>query len=193
MRDLVLFGMPFGFHTVCKLAKGDSEFTMVSRVSIGCILFLAFLIQDVASHGLHLSIGKVEVGETEVVGKLTFNKLDFVEALDQWDSATPIYELTPEAFEKLTLRYMKRHFKVEANGATDLRLEITKAGQGEETLWMGFRFASSDTLKQIKVEHRALFGIFPDQANVLEVKAGGRKQTHMFRVDSPTAIFKLDK
>ena len=145
----------------------------------------------VHSHGLHLSIGKSEATATTLTGKLVFNKVDFVEALDRWNNETQIYELTPEALEKLTLRYMKRHFKVEANGTTDLKLEITQAGQGKETMWMKFRFASEDTLKQIKVEHSVLFGAFPDQGNVLEVKTPQGKQSHLFRLDAPIAVFKF--
>jgi hypothetical protein len=63
-----------------------------------------------------------------------------------------------EDLEKLTLRDMKRHFKVKANGAVDLKLEIRGAGQGKETMWMRFKFASADSIEQIKVEHRMLFG-----------------------------------
>lgn len=146
---------------------------------------------EVGAHGLHLSIGKAEVAETEITGKVTLNKLDFVEALDQWNNETKIYELTPEEFEKLTLRYMKRHFKIEANGVTDLKLDITEAGQGKETMWMAFRFVSDDTIRTIRVEHRLLFNTFPDQGNVLEVKSKKGKESHLFRVDSPTAVFEF--
>jgi hypothetical protein len=158
---------------------------------IRILLFCCLLCVDVGAHGLHLSIGKAEVTETAITGKMTFNKLDFVEALDQWNEQVQIYELTPEDFERLTLKYMKRHFKVEANGSADLKLEITSAGQGKETLWMAFRFASEDTLKTIKVEHRVLFGAFPDQGNVLEVKSKKGKESHLFRVDSQTAVFEF--
>ena len=53
---------------------------------------------------------------TTFTGKLVFNRVDFLEPLDQWIHETRIDELTPESLEKLTLRYMKRHFKVDANG-----------------------------------------------------------------------------
>jgi hypothetical protein len=145
----------------------------------------------VGAHGLHLSIGKAVLDATTLTGKLVFNGGDFVEALDAWSNEIQIHELTAEDLEKLTLRYMKRHFKVEANGAIDLKLEITQAGQGKETIWMKFKFASADSIQQIKVEHRVLFGSFPDQGNVLEVKAPGGKQSHLFKVDSPVAVFKL--
>lgn len=157
-----------------------------------CFLVLPLLLGTLAvGHGLHLSIGKSEATDTALTGKLVFNKLDFVEALDQWDSDRPIYELTPEDFEKLTLRYMKRHFKVEANGARDLKLEITEAGTGKETMWLAFRFASPETLRQIRVEHRVLFDVFPDQGNVLEVRWGKGRESHLFRVDDPFRVFQL--
>jgi len=146
----------------------------------------------VVAHGLHLSITKAEASENEITGKLTLNKLDFVEALDQWSNDTKIYELTPEAFESLTLRYMKRHLKVEANGSMDLKLEIVDAGQGKETMWLAFKFTSSEKLESIKVENRVLFGAFPDQGNVFEVKSEKGKQSHLFRVDAPTATFELN-
>ena len=155
-------------------------------IAIAC----AGLAGALAAHGLHLSIGKSEVDGNTLTGKLVFNKLDFIEALDQWDEK-PIYEFSPEEFEKLTLKYMKRHFKVEANGATDLKLEITKAGQGNDTMWMEFRFAAKEPFEQIRVEHRVLFAAFPDQGNVLEVKGPSGKESHLFRVDSPIYVYKF--
>jgi hypothetical protein len=146
---------------------------------------------EVSAHGLHLSIGKAELGATAFTGKMVFNRDDFVEALDRWNNEIQVHDLTPEALERLTLRYMKRHFKVEANGTSDLKLEITKAGEGKDTIWMRFRFGSSDSIKQIKVEHRVLFGAFPDQGNVLEVKTEAGKESHLFKIDSPIVVFKF--
>ena len=157
----------------------------------GLCVVMCLVSVGIGAHGLHLSIGKGDATATTLTGKLVFNKLDFIEALDQWINETPIYELTPEAFEKLTLRYMKRHFKVEANGKTDLKLEITEAGQGNETMWMQFRFQSPDTLRQIKVENRVLFGAFPDQGNVLEVTSTAGKQRHLFRANAATVVYEF--
>ena len=153
--------------------------------------WLAFSAATICAHGLHLSIGKAALEATAFTGKLVFNRDDFVEALDRWNNEIQVHDLTPEALERLTLRYMKRHFKVEVNGTSDLKLEITKAGEGNDTIWMRFRFDSSDSIKQIKVEHRVLFGAFPDQGNVLEVKTGGGKESHLFKIDSPVAVFKF--
>ena len=171
-----------------KIVLGQRRNPSVMFLGAAC-LFL--LVGWAYAHGLHLSIGKVDLEATTFSGKLVFNRDDFIEALDSWNNEIPIHELTPEDLEKLTLRYMKRHFKVEANGTTDLKLEITEAGQGKESLWMKFNFASTDSLRKIKVEHRVLFGSFPDQGNVLEVKASGAKQSHLFKIDSPVAEFEL--
>jgi|TARA_B110000116_G_scaffold263131_1_gene269233 hypothetical protein len=54
---------------------------------------------------------------------------------------------------------------------------------------MRFRIGSSDSIKQIKVEHRVLFGAFLDQGNVLEVKTGGGKESHLFKIYSQVAVF----
>lgn len=163
----------------------------MSRRVIAILCLWLSLATVVTSHGLHLSIGKAEVAEKTISGKMTFNKMDFIEALDQWDADRPIYELSPEEFERLTLLYMKRHFKVEANGSRDLRLSITGASQGNETLSLMFEFSSNDTLREIRVEHRVLFGVFPDQGNVLEVTSESGRKSHLFRLDSPIAVFKL--
>ncbi|HCK09621.1 hypothetical protein MK139_00890 [bacterium] len=161
---------------------------IVSVVLIATIVTLASVLH---AHGLHLSIGKSEVVGKTFTGKLVFNKLDFIEALDQWNPDQPLYELDPEGFEKLTLRYMNRNFKVEANGLRDLKLEITEAGQDTDSLWLKFRFESTTALEQIRVEHRLLFAAFPGQGNVLEVRSRKGKQNHLFRVDSPAKVFKF--
>ena len=155
------------------------------------LISIGFMYTEAGAHGLHISLGKAEVTEAGISGKITLNKLDFVEAIDQWDSDTPIYELTPEEFEKLTLRYMKRHFKVEGNGRTDLKLVIKEAGQGMDTMWLTFRFLSKRPLETIRVEHRVLFNVFPDQANVLAVTSGKGKESFLFRVDQPVKVFSV--
>ena len=61
---------------------------IVSVVLIATIVTLASVLH---AHGLHLSIGKSEVVWKTFTGKLVFNKLDFIEALDQWNPDQPIY------------------------------------------------------------------------------------------------------
>jgi hypothetical protein len=93
-----------------------------------------FSAAGIGAHVLHLSIGKGSLEAIAFTGKLVFNRDDFVEALDRWNNEIQVYALPPEALERLTLRYMKHHFKVEANGKSDLKLEITEAGEGNDMI-----------------------------------------------------------
>ena len=148
----------------------------------GLLAVAAVLITGAAvAHDVYIGYGQAEVKDGRFSGKLAYNKLDLLQALEKLHGE-PVYVLSPPEFESLVLSYLSAHFQAAA-GADTLQLEIVGRSQRGDSVILDFRFQGEQPVKALRVRHDVLFELFPQQVNTLTVLTAKGQSRYLFHPD----------
>jgi uncharacterized protein DUF6702 len=133
------------------------------------------------AHEIYIGYGQAEISGSELRGKLAYNKLDLLQALEQLHG-DKLYTLQPFELEALTLRYLSAHFQAVAAEDT-LRLEILGRSQKRDSVILEFRLAGAQALRALRMRNDVLFELFPQQVNTLTLTVAGAQFRYVFHPD----------
>ena len=119
-------------------------------------------------HDVHISFCRAELTATELRGRLTYYKDDFLKVLARKPGvAVPASSVVD--MRKAILDFVDQHFVVSIGGKR-IATEKVNTGADGSTLWIDFRCRIPGGTAPITVEHTILFLEYRDQMNLINVK-----------------------
>jgi hypothetical protein len=121
-------------------------------------------------HAVHISFCRSELSATELRGRLTYYKDDFLKAL-AGKRGVAIYASSAVDMRKAILDLVDEHFVVSVGGKR-IATETVGTGADGSTLWIDYRCPLLAGTAPITIEHTLLFREYSDQMNLITMKRG---------------------
>ena len=145
--------------------------------------FLPLLFGLTPSHTYHASITEMRYNgpqkQLEISVKVFTD--DFEKALSQGQK-TPVRlaSLGPLASAR-TAEYLRRQFVVKTASGAPLGLQFLGMQAEKDAYWLYCKVMLPRTMAGLQIRQAMLLDVFPDQSNILNLEAGGKKQSVLFR------------
>ncbi|MEP7233958.1 MAG: DUF6702 family protein [Ignavibacteriota bacterium] len=151
-----------------------------------CVLLFSFA-GVTRAHDIHISYAKAELKDGVLSVKVSYYKDDFTRAVKDWYAAgaNAKSDIQAEEFE-----YVKNYFRVwSGNYQSPITPELTARHDDGTSVIFEMKF-TADTSTSLILDQRVLFKEYPDQMNILFIKAFSKEANHIFTVSKPTLIVK---
>ncbi len=147
-------------------------------------LLLAWLLLLAPSHAYHASITEMRYNGPQKQLEISIKVFtdDFEKALSQGQKV-PVRLATPGPLASArTAEYLRRQFVVKtASGGTPLGLQFLGMQAEKDAHWLYCKVALPRTMAGLQIRQAVLLDMFADQSNILNLEAGGKKQSVLFR------------
>jgi hypothetical protein len=152
------------------------------RLILVCILLTAALVAG--AHAYHASIMDVRYNsqkqQLEVALKVFTD--DFEKALSAGQPRPISFEESPKAqVTTLITALLTRSLTFGTKPGEALPLQFLGFQRESDAHWLYFSVKLAKPVKGLYLRHRLLLDTFPDEMNIVNVEAGGKKQSALFR------------
>ena len=149
-------------------------------------LFLSFLLLFAPRHAYHASITELRYNGPQKQLEISIKVFtdDFERALAQSarPGQAPLRLSTPGPMPSVrTAEYLRRQFVVKTATGGPLPFQFLGMQAEKDAYWLYGKVALPRTLAGLQIRNAVLLDVFPDQSNILNLEAGGKKQSVLFR------------
>ena len=138
------------------------------------------------AHPLYIGRVAATLGDSALRGRLSVNRLDFLEALAT-AHGDRLFGLSRPQLDSLAAQYLRGHLAAVADGDT-LALAIEGTGQERDEVWFHFTFAAARPVALLALEVTVLFELYPEQRNLLELTTPLGVHRHVFSPSRPILV-----
>ena len=146
-------------------------------------LFLAFLLLLAPRHAYHASIAEMRYNGPQKQLEISLKVFtdDFEKALSRGQPA-PVRLAAPGPLPSArAAAYLRQQFVVKTAAGAPLGLQFLGMQAEKDSHWLYCKVTLPRTMAGLQIRHAVLLDVFADQANILNLEAGGRKQSLLFR------------
>jgi len=155
----------------------------MKKCVILCCLFLYN--SFVEAHGIHISMGQIQVENQQVNGKIVVSKLDFVLDLAGWYKEGNLLDLPADKRMDVMYAYLKSHVVLRANGLP-IFIEVLESGHDKDTIWFRFAGQSDAPIVGLVIENRLFLDMFDDQQNIMMISMPNKTYNLVFTRANPS-------
>lgn len=159
------------------------------RISTLLILIISTAI-IIPAHNIHIGLANIVVEENTVSGKIIFYKDDFLKSLKKLNNNS-LMKLNADRYDELKHRHMQKFLKAVANNKEKLLLIPTGNGENETSVWLTFKCLAREKIDSLKITWTALFELFDDQMNILNIKTGNDEKSFILTEDDSKAEIQI--
>ena len=146
-------------------------------------LLLSFLLLLAPSHAYHASITEMRYNgpqkQLEISVKVFTD--DFEKALSRGQPA-PVRLAAPGPLASVRVAaYLRQQFVIKTAAGAPLGLQFLGMQAEKDAHWLYCKVALPRTMAGLQIRNAVLLDVFPDQSNILNLDAGGKKQSVLFR------------
>ncbi len=146
-------------------------------------LFLSFLLLFAPRHAYHASITEMRYNGPQKQLELSIKVFtdDFERALSRGQKA-PVRLSTPGPLPSVrTAEYLRRQLVIKTATGGPLPFQFLGMQAEKDAYWLYCKVALPRTMAGLQIRNAVLLDVFPDQSNILNLEAGGKKQSVLFR------------
>ena len=153
------------------------------RAAFAALLLLLLTPLLALAHAYHASIAELRYNpakrQVEISIKVFIDDLE--KALSQ-DQLTAVHLDEPRA-QALAAAYLQRSLRVGTKPGEALPLQFVGMQAEQDAYWLHARVSlpAGRPLTGLRLRHTLLLDLFPDQMNIVNLEAGGKKQSALFR------------
>lgn len=139
-------------------------------------------------HDIHIGYGTAELKEGKFSGTLSYYKDDFYKAVSTWYRRDILLMNKDQRTDAMD-SYIKNYFRVWESSKQIVAKDLS-IREDETTVVYTFTFAVSSKIKELKIDHRAIFETYTDHINIMNFSAFGKEYSYIFKPSAPTYILK---
>lgn len=146
----------------------------------------------IGAHTYHASIMEVRYnpGKQQLEVALKVFTDDLEKALSEGQPAPVSLEQTPKPLAtQLATALLRKSLQFSARPNETLPLQLLGLQQERDAHWLYFTLKAPRPLTGFGLRHTLLLNQFPDQMNIVNLEAGGKKQSQLFRTGEETQQF----
>ncbi|GAA4375489.1 hypothetical protein GCM10023186_08240 [Hymenobacter koreensis] len=136
------------------------------------------------AHAYHASIMEVKVnGKTqqlEVALKVFTDDLEKALSVGQ-PRAITLGQASPVEVQPLIAAYLRRTVVFSGKPGEDIPLKYLGMEKENDAHWLFFTVKLPRPMQGVRLQQRLMLDLFPDQMNIVNVEANGKKQSALFR------------
>ena len=167
-----------------KIESMKSAFRILSCFTLSLMLAALALTPIASAHRYHTSVTRLEYNADERLVEITVQTFaDDIEAALKRSGAGNV-RLDSKKSNELVLEYLQKTLEIRSDNA---RLELEWIGMELKgyTVWVYLQAKAPNGLLKTSVRNNLLFEVFPDQVNIVNVIADGKRASLVFKRGDP--------
>ena len=158
-------------------------FPIVTNHILTGLILLVRCFMMTSFHAIHVSYGEASINGARLTAKITFNKPDFMDAL-QTLHGSPLVNFSNPDYDKLKDEYLRRNIIIRAN-TVPCGIFITGNNEDNSSIWFNIKFELPPDGSTLTLRNTVLCEKFSDQMNLLNLTTPKKEENFIFTCSTP--------